>query len=132
MKTLVLSLLLGISATVASADITTIYNINFSGGSPNPTAGPFTWDSTTDQFTAFSVTFKSTVFNLLSEANSPGAVQGCGTQASTDNVIDGTANRFIRPDDQPRRRMWERDFIRLGGRLHQRILFRRQFIVHHM
>jgi hypothetical protein len=92
MKTLVLSLCLGISAAAANAtDVFTTYNINFSGGSPNPTSGSFTWDSTTDQFTAFTVTFESTPFNLLSAANGPGFVTGCGTQAGTANTILGSA-----------------------------------------
>jgi hypothetical protein len=80
-----------LAPVVAHADVLTTYDINFSGGSPNPTSGSFTWDSTIDQFTAFAVTFESTPFNLLSAANSPGNVQGCGTQAGTNNSIPGSA-----------------------------------------
>lgn len=62
-----LSLLLGLVSVSASAAPTT-YTINFSGGSPTP-SGSFTYDSSTQTFTNFLITWNSIVFNFTTLAN---------------------------------------------------------------
>ena len=59
-------------AVVAAADAqaaVTNYTINFSGGSPNPTAGSFGYDSSTGAFSAFTVNWNGLAFDLTSAAN---------------------------------------------------------------
>jgi MYXO-CTERM domain-containing protein len=58
------------------------YTINFTttSGSPSPTSGSFTYDSTTDQFTNFIVDWDNLEFDLTASANAPanfGAPTGC-------------------------------------------------------
>jgi PEP-CTERM motif-containing protein len=66
-------LLATISAVPASATLIT-YEIDFEaasiGSGPTPT-GTFTWDTSTDMFTSFMVSWDGNTFNLLSEANAP-------------------------------------------------------------
>jgi hypothetical protein len=59
-------------ASAASADVFTDYTINFTGGSPKPTAGSFTYDETNPQFSSFFVTWDGLTFDLTSSANAPG------------------------------------------------------------
>lgn len=47
------------------------YNLIFAGGSPNPTAGSFTWDTTTKRFTSFKVEWNGVEIDLLRSANGP-------------------------------------------------------------
>ena len=47
------------------------YNLIFSGGSPTPTSGSFTYNTTTASFTQFDVVFDGRDFNLIPSANSP-------------------------------------------------------------
>lgn len=66
-------LLAAISAVPASATLIT-YEIDFSaasiGSGPTPT-GTFTWNTSTDMFTSFMVSWNGHNFNLLSSANAP-------------------------------------------------------------
>jgi hypothetical protein len=64
-------LLMGIFAACASADTVIIYTLNFSGGSPTPTSGSFTYDATEGLFTSFNVSWDGVSFDLLPSANGP-------------------------------------------------------------
>ncbi|HTW67953.1 MAG TPA: PEP-CTERM sorting domain-containing protein [Bryobacteraceae bacterium] len=60
-------------ATAALADTITTYDINFTGtgGGPPPSAGSFTYDSTTQTFSDFTVTWENLLFTLTGSANNP-------------------------------------------------------------
>jgi hypothetical protein len=60
-----------ICAPAAHTGTKTTYNITFTGGSPNPTMGSFTYDSTNPQFSNFTVLWDGITFDLTSSANSP-------------------------------------------------------------
>ena len=60
-----------ICAPAAHAGTLTTYNITFTGGSPNPTMGSFTYDSTNPQFSNYTVIWDGITFDLTSSANSP-------------------------------------------------------------
>ncbi len=79
-EVLSLSLLMGLVGAAASATAAPItYNINFTGGTPNPTSGSFTYDSAAalgSQFTGFNVLWSGFSFDLTAEANSPIASSG--------------------------------------------------------
>jgi hypothetical protein len=66
-------LLAAFGAASARADLVdlTTYTITFTGAGLNPTAGSFTYDPDAPHFTAFSVTWDATVFDLTSSANTP-------------------------------------------------------------
>lgn len=71
----IISLLTGLVGEVGTANASPItYIINFSGGSPNPTYGQFTYDSGAalgNQFSAFTVEWNALSFNLTASANNP-------------------------------------------------------------
>src|ERR1700704_2693686 len=69
---------MGIWARAADADIIQTYDINFTGGSPNPT-GQFTYDVTTNIFIAFQVTWDGIMFDLATSANAPFTQADCLT-----------------------------------------------------
>lgn len=66
---------IGAPTALRAGDIT--YNINFSGGSPTPTSGTFTYDTTANDFTSFNVTFDGVNFNFLPSANGPVTQGSC-------------------------------------------------------
>src|SRR5690242_5091127 len=69
-----------------SADIIT-YNIIFTATEgPVPTAGSFTYNSTTPGFTNFTVTYNGVVFDLTDNANNP------NNHASVGNCVPEDAN----------------------------------------
>ena len=80
-----LFLLTGAIAIPAHADVITTYDINFSGGAPNPTSGSFTYDSTSPAFTNFLVIDNGITYDLTASANAPfvGGGTGCAGEAST-------------------------------------------------
>lgn len=90
MKRFLLTMLLtGLFAVCASA-VPIQYNIAFSGGTPNPTAGSFTYDASTTTFSAFSVTWEGLNFDLTISANNPGGANGCtATPAQLFSVLAG-------------------------------------------
>jgi hypothetical protein len=51
------------------------------GSGPAPNAGTFTYDSTNNDFTAFTVTWDGIGFDLKTSANSPDAFSPCGSTA---------------------------------------------------
>ena len=71
---------MGAAASATAAPI--LYNINFTGGSPLPTSGQFTYDSATEQFSAFIVTWNAVSFNLTAAANDPNVTGTCNTAAA--------------------------------------------------
>ena len=58
------------------------YNVAFSGGSPNPTAGSFTYDAITTQFSSFLVGWHGATFDLTISANSPSGFNGCSATSA--------------------------------------------------
>jgi len=86
-----LVILIGICAAAAQADTIQTYDINFTGGSPNPT-GQFTYDVTMNVFTAFTVTWDGIIFDLTTSANTPFTQGDCPTsdpQASFQFLTSG-------------------------------------------
>jgi len=84
-KLLVIVLLLVITSLPVYADSVN-YTINFttSAGSPGPTSGSFTYDSSTGTFSNFVVVWDGYSFNLTSSANSTFLhASGCTGEAST-------------------------------------------------
>ncbi len=84
MKSLYLALTLvfaGAFTDAAAAPI--LYNINFTGGSPNPTSGSFKYDPTTtiNPFSEFTVVWNSFTFDFTPTANStlPLIIGNCDT-----------------------------------------------------
>lgn len=78
--------LTGTVGAVASADTLTDYTISFTGSAPVPTSGSFTWDSTDETFTAFTVTWDGLVFYLAGDQEQDDNTSACGlpeTQNST-------------------------------------------------
>lgn len=72
--------LVGAGASATAAPI--LYNINFTGGSPNPTSGSFQYDPSTFTFSSFLVTWNTFTFDLTAAANSPYSIAGtCATAA---------------------------------------------------
>lgn len=69
--------------TVSDQAASLTYNLTFSGGSPTPTGGSFTYDTVANRFTTFTITWSGLTFNLLPSANSP------VTQGTTCKVISG-------------------------------------------
>ena len=65
---------LSFAAPNVHADTVTNYTINFTGGSPLPTSGSFTYDSTVPAFSNFIVVWDGLTFNLTSSANNPTVV----------------------------------------------------------
>lgn len=63
-------LLIATLATNANAELLS-YQIAFSGGSPTPTSGSFTYDTTGGLFTSFNVVWNGTNINILPNANTP-------------------------------------------------------------
>ncbi len=60
-------------APAALADVITTYDINFTTSSGDaPSAGSFTYDSTTPSFSDFTVTWEGLLFTLTGSANDPG------------------------------------------------------------
>jgi hypothetical protein len=81
--------LIGVFAACAHA-APILYNIGFSGGSPNPTSGSFTYDASTTQFTSFVVTWDGATFDLTSAANAPAGNGGCtATSAQFFSILTG-------------------------------------------
>lgn len=83
-----LAVALGLIVLVAQpAHADTTYTINFttSAGSPGPTSGSFTYNSSTHTFSNFVVMWDGYSFNLTSSANSPfdAHPSGCTGEAST-------------------------------------------------
>jgi len=79
-------LITALGSTSAHADAITNYTITFTttSGSPAPTSGSFTYDSTTPAFSNFLVTWDGGTFDLTASANSPVLVgTGCTGEAST-------------------------------------------------
>lgn len=73
---------LGAKAAKADPIDLTTYTINFTGTGLLPTAGSFTYDPDTPNFTSFSVTYDGLIFDLTSSANAPnlqGSLPGCLT-----------------------------------------------------
>ena len=73
-------------ADTITADTITDYAINFTTavGSPGPSSGSFAYDSTTNLFTNFQVTWNGNAYNLAAEANSPlTSLSGCAGEASS-------------------------------------------------
>jgi hypothetical protein len=67
------------------------YNIAFSGGSPTPTSGSFTYDDSTTQFSSFLVSWHGATFDLTISANSPLGSNGCtATTAQLLMILTGT------------------------------------------
>ena len=59
-------------APIALADTISTYDIIFTAiEGPIPTAGSFTYDSTTPGFSDFTVTYNGVVFDFTADANSP-------------------------------------------------------------
>uniref|UniRef100_Q020Y6 Ice-binding protein C-terminal domain-containing protein n=1 Tax=Solibacter usitatus (strain Ellin6076) TaxID=234267 RepID=Q020Y6_SOLUE len=58
------------------------YSIAFNGGSPTPTAGSFTYDAVTTQFSSFLVDWHGATFDLTISANSPIGSNGCSATAA--------------------------------------------------
>jgi len=75
---LFLSMCLVGAAAPASAAM--LYNINFTGGSPNAT-GSFLYDSGTPAFTNFIVTYNGHTNDLTAAANNPNLFGTCDTAA---------------------------------------------------
>jgi hypothetical protein len=69
--------LVGVAATATAGPIP--YNINFSGGSPNPTAGSFIYDADSPLFTSFIVIWQGISFDLTSSANNAFSFGACHT-----------------------------------------------------
>jgi len=69
MRKIIITLLLSSTMSV-NAELFT-YEIYFSGNSPTPTSGSFTYDTTFNVFTSFNVTLFGTNINMLPSANSP-------------------------------------------------------------
>lgn len=77
-----LSLLMGLMGAVSTANAAPIsYDINFTGGSPNPTSGSFTYDDAVPTFSNFVVTWNSITYDFTSTANSPFLQGACDTVA---------------------------------------------------
>lgn len=101
MKVLSLSLSLLIGLLGAAADATAapiLYNINFTGGSPNPTSGSFRYDAAAAigaQFSLFNVVWNGIAFDLTASANNPEQIgTGCPagpTSATFFDVLSGVS-----------------------------------------
>jgi len=84
-------------APTAKPDVMTTYDINFTGNGILPTAGSFTYDSTTPSFSDFMVTWDGTTFNLTASANLPlitptvSCISATGAAASF-ALLDGACN----------------------------------------
>jgi hypothetical protein len=78
MKTCVVcALLLPLAfALPAKADVLTTYDISFTGSSPLPTSGSFTYDSTNPNFSNFTVVWDGISFDLTASANNPASYFG--------------------------------------------------------
>lgn len=104
----ILSLLMGLVGAAASATAAPItYNINFTGGTPNPTSGSFTYDSAAalgSQFTGFNVLWSGISFDLTAQANSPIAGgTGCPaglTSATFFSILSGNSVCSGTPSNQ--------------------------------
>jgi hypothetical protein len=85
-KLLVIGLLLtAISLPVRASSVNYTINFTTSSGSPGPTSGSFTYDSSTGTFSNFVVAWDGYSFNLTSSANAPfdAHPSGCTGEAST-------------------------------------------------
>jgi len=88
-------------AQVVKADTTTTYNIDFNtnnGTPPAPTAGSFTYDSTTQTFSDFTVNWDGQMFDLTGGANNPDisgtvpCLDGKTGAAASFALLDGACN----------------------------------------
>src|SRR5262249_36580797 len=83
MKNLILVLIAAAALFIQAASAATIYTINFSGGSPLPTSGSFTYDPVSG-FSNFSVVWDNFTFDMTAAANAPSiSGTGCSGEAST-------------------------------------------------
>jgi hypothetical protein len=85
-KLLVIGLLLiAVSLPVRASSVNYTISFTTSAGSPGPTSGSFTYDSSTGTFSNFVVAWDGYSFDLTSSANSPFDVHpsGCTGEAST-------------------------------------------------
>lgn len=94
-------LLTGLCVPVAMADPIdlTTYTINFTGSGTLPTAGTFTYDPDTPNFTSFLVTWKGLTFDLTNAANAP--YEPSSNPASCVNGLTGAAATFALLTDCP-------------------------------
>ena len=77
-----LSLVMGLVGAFSTANAAPIsYDINFTGGSPNPTSGSFTYDDAAPAFSNFFVSWNSITYDLTTLANSPFLQGACNTVA---------------------------------------------------
>ncbi len=81
-----------LSAPAAMADVMTNYTINFTGTGILPTAGSFTYDSTTPQFSDFMVVWDGLTFDLTSAANAPNFEAGSPLPACVGGTADAEAS----------------------------------------
>jgi hypothetical protein len=88
-------LLAAIGPPAAMADLldSTTYTINFTGGPLLPTAGSFTYDPDTPNFTNFLVTWDGVPFDLTSAANDP--IIGIGGNPPCIGAATGAAATFL-------------------------------------
>jgi hypothetical protein len=83
MRRLVLLSIAAAALCLPAVKAGTLYTINFSGGSPNPTSGSFTYDPSTG-FSNFTVVWEGSTIDLTASANAPAiSGTGCGGEAST-------------------------------------------------
>jgi hypothetical protein len=85
-------------APAALADAITTYNINFTTSlGDSPSAGSFTYDSTTQSFSDFTVTWEGLLFTLTGAANDPSTLGppcsgGQTGAAASFALLDGTCS----------------------------------------
>lgn len=84
MRTLIVLFVSGTAFFAPVAGAATMYTIDFSGGSPNPTSGSFTYDPSTG-FSNFIVVWEGVSVDLTANANAPYVANatGCSGEAST-------------------------------------------------
>lgn len=87
-------LIAALGSPVAKATTTT-YDITFtlSAGGVNATAGSFTYNDSTNKFSAFNVVWDGITFDLTSSANAP-SLNGTPCVTSTGGVLTGGAASF--------------------------------------
>jgi hypothetical protein len=90
-----LALLMGLVGAAATATASPIpYNINFTGGSPNPTAGSFIYDADSPLFTSFTVIWQGISFDLSAPANNHFSANNAFSGGVCDTVGNNAADAF--------------------------------------
>ena len=92
-RLLLLILLIGVGAVAATADTSEAFNLTFTftEGGLTPTAGTFTYDTTSNTFTTFTVVWDSLSFDLRSSANAP----GLGSETACANTPPASASALF-------------------------------------